>query len=80
MEGQQRRLGVGGRRGPDRRSSGERRIGNGRRTWNRRIEVVPVEQDRREVARRVGSSRRGAVDRAAELLGGLYHGGIPTLK
>ena len=69
---------VGEYREPDRRSSEERRIGNGRRIWNRRFIEVPVEEDQREAVRCMGSVRRGAVDRAAELLGGLHHGQIRT--
>ena len=54
---------VGEYRGPDRRSSGERRIGNGRRLWSRRFDEVPVEDDRRAKVRRVGSVRlRQALD------------------
>ena len=45
---------VGERRGPDRRGGGERRIGKGRRIWNRRINEVPVEDDQREAVRRIG--------------------------
>ena len=54
---------VGEYRGPDRRSSGERRIGNGRRLWSRHIDEVALEDEQRAAVRRVGSVRlRQALD------------------
>ena len=53
---------VGEYRGPDRRSSPERRIGNGRRLWSSGNEVA-LEDEQRAAVRRVGSVRlRQALD------------------
>ena len=54
---------VGEHRGPPERSSVERRIGNGRRVCNRRIDEVPVEDEQRAAVRRMGPIRRGGAVR-----------------
>ena len=52
--------GVGEHRGPDRRSSGERRTGIGRRVWDRRL-YDALFRVRTAYDRRTSSVRRGAV-------------------
>ena len=51
---------VSEHRGPDRRSSGERRIDIERRVWNRRL-YDSLFGERTAYDRRTGSVRRGAV-------------------
>ena len=47
------------RRNEDRREDEERRIGTGCRIWNRRMDEITVEDDKRATVRRAGISRRG---------------------
>ncbi len=56
--------GVGEHRGPDRRSSGERRTGIGRRVWDRRL-YDSLFRQRTAYARRTGSVRRKQSPEAA---------------
>ena len=49
---------ISERRGPEKRSRGERRIGKGLRISIRRLNEVPVEDERRVAVRRMGSVRR----------------------
>ncbi len=56
--------GVGEHRGPDRRSSGARRTGIGRRVWDRRL-YDSLFRQRTAYARRTGSVRRKQSPEAA---------------